>query len=68
MKESPIHDHPLVLSAIASLRASFETIGHAGPAQYARFERVNGTDDERVGLARFAHGSIIEFLRFWDAQ
>lgn len=40
-----------------------------GPAKYARFEAAVPDDpEERDRLRRYAHGTVAEFLRHWDAS
>ena len=67
MKDSPVREHPEVARAINYLREGFRTIEHNGPSQYARFERTGDSEEERTNLKRFAHGTVGEFLRHWDA-
>lgn len=67
MKESPVCDLPDVARAMGYLRDSFRTVDHNGPAQYARFDRSGDSEEERMSLKRYAHGTVAEFLRHWDA-
>ncbi|MGD0941519.1 MAG: hypothetical protein ABR905_17615 [Terracidiphilus sp.] len=67
MAVSPVLNHPEIPIAVGYLRKNFQTVEHRGPAQYARFERSNGTEDERTSLRRFAQGTIAQFLAHWEA-
>jgi hypothetical protein len=66
MAKSPVLTHPEIPIAIGYLRKNFQTIEHRGPAQYARFERSSGTEEERTVLRRLAHGTVAEFLAHWE--
>jgi hypothetical protein len=67
MAQSPVFGHPDVAKAIGFLRGNFQSIEHRGPAQYARFERTDDSEEERVNLRRYAYGTLTEFFRLWDA-
>lgn len=65
--KSPVLAHPDVPIAINHLKNHFLTPEHRGPSQYAIFElRDTDDDDERARLRRFAHGTLAEFLAYWD--
>jgi hypothetical protein len=63
---SPVIGHADIPAAIGNLRKNFLTVDHSGPAQYANFERSDGTEEERITLRRYAHGTMAEFLKYWD--
>jgi hypothetical protein len=63
---SPVIGHADIPAAIGNLRKNFLTVDHSGPAQYANFERSDGSEEERLGLRRYAHGTIAEFLKHWE--
>lgn len=67
MAKSPAIGHPEVSVAIGYLRKNFQSVDHCGPSQYAIFERSDGTEDERLRLRRYAHGTVGEFLAYWDS-
>ncbi len=67
MAKSPVIGRDEVKEAIRYLRKNFQSIDHRGPAQYARFEASEGTEEERVALRRYAHGTLQEFFRHWSA-
>lgn len=67
MAKSPVIDRTEIPVAIGYLRKNFESIEGRGPSQYARFQRVDNSDDERVRLRRYAHGTLSEFLEHWDS-
>jgi hypothetical protein len=65
MAKSPVIGREEVKEAIQYLHKNFQSIDHRGPAQYARFETTEGTEEERTALRRYAHGTLQEFLRHW---
>jgi hypothetical protein len=67
MAKSPVIDRPEIPVAIGYLRKNFQAIEHRGPSQYAKFERSEGTDEERLRLRRDAYGTLNEFLTYWDS-
>jgi hypothetical protein len=67
MANSPVIDRPEIPVAISHLRKNFQSIEHRGPSQYAKFERSDNTDDERLRLRGYAHGTLSEFLAHWDS-
>jgi len=66
MAKSPVLGSDEVKAAVGFLRKNFQSIDHRGPAQYARFQTSEGTDEERVALRRYAHGTLQEFFRHWN--
>jgi hypothetical protein len=66
ISESPVLAHRDVATAVELLRKNFLSIDHRGPSQYARFERTDNTEEERLILRRFAHGTLLEFFLHWD--
>lgn len=66
MAKSPVIGRDEVKEAIQYLYKNFQSIDHRGPAQYARFEAIEGTDEERIALRRYAHGTLQEFFRHWN--
>jgi hypothetical protein len=67
MAKSPVIGRPEVSVAIGNLRKNFQSIEHRGPSQYAKFERSDNTDEERLRLRRYAFGTLSEFLTYWDS-
>jgi hypothetical protein len=67
MAKSPVIDRPAIPVAIGYLRKNFQSIEHRGPSQYAKIERSEGTDEERLRLRRDAYGTLNEFLTYWDS-
>ena len=67
MARSAVLGRPEISVAIGHLRKNFQSIGHRGPSQYARFERSDNSEEERLRLQRYAHGTVTEFLRYWDS-
>lgn len=65
--KSPVIGHPDVPVAVNLLRTHFQTPEHRGPSQYAIFELREDNEEDRARLRRFAHGTLVEFLRQWDA-
>jgi hypothetical protein len=65
--KSPVIDRSEIPIAIGYLRKNFQSIEHRGPSQYAKFERSDNTDEERVRLRRYAQGTLAEFLAYWDS-
>jgi hypothetical protein len=63
MAKSPVINRDEVKEAIRYLHKNFQSIDHRGPAQYARFEASEGTDDERIALRRYAHGTLQDFFK-----
>jgi hypothetical protein len=63
---SPVIGHADIPVAIGNLRKNFLTVDHSGAAQYANLERSDGTKEERITLRRYAHGTMAEFLKYWD--
>lgn len=68
MAKSSVIGRPEIPVAIDYLRKNFQSTGHRGPSQYARFERFDNSDEERIRLQRYAHGTVAEFLRHWDSH
>ncbi len=66
MAKSTVIGRDEVKEAIRYLHKNFQTIEHRGPAQYARFEASEGTDEERIALRRYAHGTLREFFKNWS--
>jgi len=65
--KSPVLSHAEVSVALEHLRKHFRTHEHRGPAQYANFELGDANnEEERARLRRFAHGTVAEFLGYWD--
>jgi len=67
MAKSAVIDRPEVSVAIGYLRKNFQSVEHRGPSQYAKFERSDNTDEERLRLKRYALGTLSEFLTYWDS-
>jgi hypothetical protein len=67
MAKSAVIGRPEVSVAIGYLRKNFQSIEHRGPSQYAKFERSDNTDEERLRLRRYAFGTLSEFLTYWDS-
>jgi hypothetical protein len=63
---SPVIGHVDIPVAMGNLRKNFLTVDRSGPAQYANFERSDGTEEERIALRRYAYGTMAEFLKYWE--
>ncbi|MBA3973264.1 MAG: hypothetical protein C0504_03475 [Candidatus Solibacter sp.] len=68
MAQSPVIRSPDVPLAIDALRRQFKTIEHRGAVNYARFQSRNLDPDEAARHRRYAHGTIDEFLRYWETM
>jgi hypothetical protein len=68
--ESKVASAPDVAEALTLLAQDFQSPRHEGCVRYARFQVGRDADvpeDERMGHARYAHGTVAAFLREWKA-